>query len=98
MEQAAQLGPWSDREAFVLSIHGTRLRLIAAHFTAKYLSCVNSATMPTTEHLWVRRSKWFDLKLVAERPGALKLCMGIYEYLRRGNAEVAQLQKVFEET
>jgi hypothetical protein len=96
MEQAAQLGSWRDQEAFVLSIHGTQLRLIAAHFTAKYLSHVNSSTMPTTEHLWVRRSKCYDIKLVADRPGALKLCIGLYEYLRSGRAEIGLLQKIFE--
>jgi hypothetical protein len=94
MEQSVQLGPWRDQEAFVLSIHGTHIRLIASHFTAKYLSHVNSPTMPTTEHLMVRRSKWYDLKLMSDRREALKLCIGIDDYLRSGDAEIALIQLI----
>jgi hypothetical protein len=96
MEHAAQLGGWRDQEAFVLSIHGTHVKLTAAHFTAKYLRHVNSPTMPETEKLWVRRSKPYDLKLQSGRADALKLCIGIFEYLRSGNAEVGLLEKIFE--
>jgi hypothetical protein len=37
IEHANQLG-WRDQEAFVLSIHGTHLKLVVAHFSAQYLS------------------------------------------------------------
>jgi hypothetical protein len=96
MEHAAQVGGWRDQEAFILSMHGTHLKLTATYFTAEYLSHVNSPTMPETEKLWVRRSEPHDLKLKSGRAGALQLCIGIFEYLRSGNAEISLLQKIFE--
>jgi len=96
MEHATQLGRPRDQEAFVLSIHGTHLKLTAAHFTTKYLSHVNSPTMPDSEKLWVRRSEPYDLKLRPGRAGALQLCIGIFEYLRSGKAEIGLLQQIFE--
>ena len=93
-EHSIQLGGWRDQEAFVISIHGTHLKLMAAHFTASYLSSVNSMRLPVAEPLWVRRSQPYDLKLTLGRGEALKLCIGIFEYLRSGKAEVGLLQKV----
>lgn len=96
MEHNAQIGNITDQEAFVLSMHGTHLKLTAAHFTSEYLSHVRSHTMPQSEKLLVRRSKPFDLKSKLGRAGALQLCIGIFEYLRSGKAEIALLQKIFE--
>jgi hypothetical protein len=98
MEHAKQLNShlWTDQEAFVISIHSTCLKLTAAWFSKEYLSHVNSPTMPTTEILWIRRSKAFDLKLQADRAQALKLYIGLVGYLPSGQAEVGLIQKLFE--
>ncbi|RAL00010.1 pepsin-like aspartic protease [Aspergillus ibericus CBS 121593] len=96
MEHAAQLDGWRDQEAFVLTIHGTHLKLAAAHFTAECLRHANSPVMPGSETLWVRRSEPYDLKSQRGRAGALQLCIGVYEHLRSGRAEIGLLQKIFE--
>jgi len=93
MEHCAQLEGWRDQEAFTLTTHGTHLRLVAAHFSAKYLSHVNSPMMPDDEDLWVRRSRHYDLKTQSGRAGALKVCIGMFEYLGSGNAEIGLLHR-----
>lgn len=95
MEHIVQLGQRRDQEAFVLSIHGTQLKLTAAYLTADYLSYVHSPMIPDHEKLWVRRSEPYDLKTRLGRAGALKMLIGIYEYLRSGHAEIGLLQKLF---
>jgi hypothetical protein len=65
--------------------------------TKEYLSCVNSATMPAIHHLWVRRSKFYNLKLESDRPEILKIFIGLFEYIISGKAEVGLLQKIFED-
>jgi hypothetical protein len=96
MEHCANLGGFRDQEAFVLSIHGTHLKLTVAYFTEQYLSYVNSPTMPITETLWVRRSPAIDLKLEEGRRNALRLLIGLIRYLESGEAEIGLLQMVFE--
>ncbi|PYI04022.1 hypothetical protein BO78DRAFT_321397 [Aspergillus sclerotiicarbonarius CBS 121057] len=96
MEHVTQIDCCRDQEAFILSLHGTHLKLTAAHFTADYLRHVNSPLMSETETLWVRRSKPHDLKTQQGRAGALQLCIGVYEYLWSGRAEIGLLQKIFE--
>lgn len=91
-----ELGEYKDQEAFVLSIHGTQIRLIVAHISAAYLRYLGTSTMPVTEHLYVRRSRAFDMKLQPGRAEALRLCIGLVEYMRSGKAEIGLLQKVFE--
>jgi hypothetical protein len=78
MEHCAQLGRWRDQEAFILTIQGVHLKLVAAHFkfSARYLLHVKSPMMPDDENLWVRRSSHYDLKTQLGRAGALKLCIG----------------------
>jgi hypothetical protein len=49
MEHTAQLGGWRHQEAFVLSIHGTHLKLTAAYFTAP-----NTSLIPNPLSLRVR--------------------------------------------
>jgi hypothetical protein len=96
MEHCEQLGGWRDQEAFVLTIHGTHLKLVAGHFSAKYLSYVNSPMIPDDEDLWVRRSRYYDLKTQSGRAGALKVCIGVFEYLGSGKAEIGLLEKLLE--
>ncbi|KZF26769.1 hypothetical protein L228DRAFT_243284 [Xylona heveae TC161] len=90
-----QLGKTNDQESFVISIHGAVLRLSAARFDAAYLSHVKSGLVPAEETAWVRRSSPFNLRERDGREGALKLCIGLLEYLRSGEAEVGLLQQIF---
>ena len=68
---------WSDQEAFVLSIHGTQLKLTAAWFPKEYLQAVHSPTMPVDQTLWVRRSKPYDLKDPYQRVQALMVYIAL---------------------
>lgn len=45
----------------MLSFNGTRLKLTVARSPAEYLRAVDSPVMPTSQILWVRQSKRFDL-------------------------------------
>jgi hypothetical protein len=84
-------GGLRDQDTFLLSIHGTQVRLV----TSDYPSCVNSPMMPPLEKLFVRKSAPYDLKYHEERVGLLHLLVGLFGYLMSGEAEVAQLQHVF---
>jgi hypothetical protein len=56
-------------------------------------SYVNGPMMPDNENLWVRRSKPYDLRTRVGREGALKLCIGVFEYLQSGEAEIGRLER-----
>jgi hypothetical protein len=62
----AELAAYRNQEAFVISIHGTQLRLVAAHFTSSFFAAVTTAFLPAVEMLRVRRSRAFEMKLVAD--------------------------------
>ena len=91
-----QLGADADQEAFVCTIHGTLVRLVATRFTASYLASLRTHHIPLTETLYVRRSKAYDLKTQEGRNMVLKLCIGLLDYVRSGHAEIGLLQKAFE--
>lgn len=93
---ARELGEWRDQKAFVLTVHGTYLRLTIANFTAKYLSHVNSSTTPESEMVRVRRSKPYDLKRPVERAEGLRACLTVFNLIRSGKAKIGLLQKLTE--
>ena len=76
IEHVKQLGAEVDQEAFMCTIHGTLVRLVAARFTASYLASLKTHHIPLTETLYVRRSKVYDLKTQEDRKRVLKLCIG----------------------
>ncbi|KAK2810539.1 hypothetical protein FQN50_002796 [Emmonsiellopsis sp. PD_5] len=84
-------GPNQDEEAFLLTIHGTQLRLVTAYFTADYLRHVQSTTMPVDQFLFVRRSRFYELKEPAQRVEALKLIIGLFRYVVGGYAQMKQI-------
>ena len=96
IEHVQQLGAEADQEAFVCTIHGTLVRLVAARFTTSYLASLRTYHIPLTETLYVRRSKAYDLKTEEGRETVLKLCIGLLDYMRSGHAEIGLLQRVFE--
>jgi hypothetical protein len=96
MEHVKQLGAEADQEAFVCTIHGTLVRLVATRFTASYLASVRTHHIPLTETLYVRRSKVYDFKTQEGRKMVLKLSIGLLDYMLSGHAEIGLLQKVFE--
>lgn len=83
-----------DQEAYVLTIHGTQLRLVAGYFTKEYLSYVQSQTLPVEQHLYIRRSRFYELKDPADRLEALKLIIGLCRYVMSGYAVMEQTKRV----
>lgn len=66
-------GPERDEKSYVLTAHGTRLRLVGAYFTEGYLRPVQSSSLPTNQHLYVRRSKFYELRCLEYRVATLGL-------------------------
>lgn len=93
-EYKAEHGSNGDQESFVLTIHGTQVRLAAAYFTAEYLGYLESAQMPVDQHLYVRRSRFFEMKNPEDRKETLKMCIGLVEYLLSGYAVIEQVRDV----
>ena len=85
---------WADQEAFVVSIHGTRLKITAAHFKEEYLKAVNSNTMPISHTQWLRRTYSLDLRKVQDRIEALRWLFGLLRYLHSGEAEISFLKMI----
>ena len=74
-----QLGAEADQEAFVCTIHGTLIRLVATRFTTSYLASLRTHHIPLTETLYVRRSKAYDFKTQEGRRTVLELCIGLLD-------------------
>lgn len=52
----------NDQEAYVVTIHGTQLHLVAATFTASYLQAVQLDVMPAFKWQDICQLKFFNLK------------------------------------
>lgn len=87
-------GSERDEMSYVVTIHGTRLRVAGAYFTKRYLDLVQSPHMPTDEHLYVRRSEFYELKDQGGRAAALKLLVGLFRYVMSGTAPMEQTREV----
>jgi len=87
-----ELGKLADQEALLLTIHGTQLGLVVAHFTDTYLSHVKSHTILESERLLVRRSSPFQLKDRKGREEALRMIIGVLEYIKSGAPEIGLIQ------
>ncbi|KAH0534228.1 hypothetical protein FGG08_007185 [Glutinoglossum americanum] len=85
----------TDQEALLLTIHGTHLKLVVARFTTAYLTYVKSHSIPESERLWIRRSSPFQLKDREGREGALRMIIGILEYIKSGTSEIGLMQAAF---
>lgn len=93
-EHCRQVERTIDQDAFVVTIHGTVLRLTTAHFTREYLEAVESKALPFPQQLHVRRSKRYQLKTMDGRLEALRLCVGLLDYLWSGQAAVGLVQRI----
>lgn len=93
-EYKAEHGSNGDQESFVLTIHGTQVRLAAAYFTAEYLGYLESAEMSVDQYLYVRRSRFFEMKNPEDRKETLNMCIGLVEYLLSGYAVIEQVRDV----
>ncbi len=91
-----ELASVRDQEAFIISVHGTQLRLIAAHFRSVYLAALTTSFLPAEEVLRVRRSRAFEMKLVEERIAILKTLLGLFNNILSGTAEIGVCQAIFE--
>src|SRR5579862_7091859 len=85
----------TDQEAFLFTLHGTHLKLVVARFTTTYLTRVKSHSIPENEKLWIRRSIPFQLKDREGREGALRMTIGLLEYIRSGASEIGLMQAAF---
>ena len=65
------------QEAYVLSIHGTKFQMVVVHFRDEYLKHVQSRLLPNNQEVYVRRSKWFELKEPDGRVDRLFGCIGL---------------------
>lgn len=93
----ASRASWTDfksgsggQEAYVASIHGTQMCLVAAMFTEEYLKAVRSGTMPNGQEQTIRLSKFFEL----ENPDALRILYGLGQYILSGQAEIEQVKRL----
>jgi hypothetical protein len=91
-EQDRLLNRREDQEAFLISIHGTQVRLVAAYFTADYLHAVKSKFLPADQYLWGRRTRAMELKSRQGREEALRNIMGLVYYLYSGEAKMNQIR------
>ncbi len=91
-EQLGAAGGGSDQEAFVISVHGTQLRLVAAHFARSFLAALATPLLPAAQLLRVQRSRAFEMKRAADRAAAVKMLFGLFVYIRSGAAEIAVCQ------
>jgi hypothetical protein len=83
-----------DQESYLITIHGTQMRVVAAYFTKDYLRYVQSNELPVDQHLHVRRSRYFELKDPEGRVDALKLVFGVFRYIMSGRAAMEQTRQV----
>ena len=81
-----------DQEAYLLTVHGTQMRLVTAYFSDDYLKHVQSDILPATEHLYVRRSRFFELKDPGDKVEALRLVLSVVRYVMSGSATMQQTQ------
>ncbi|KAJ9370317.1 hypothetical protein DTO282E5_5026 [Paecilomyces variotii] len=79
-------GGWKDQDAWIISIHGTQLRLVTARFKEGYLRQVNSSMVAQTEYVVVFRSRPFDLKLDEGRVQAVKAIIALLRWIKSGNS------------
>ncbi|PKX90067.1 uncharacterized protein P174DRAFT_377347 [Aspergillus novofumigatus IBT 16806] len=84
-EQDRLLNRREDQEAFLISIHGTQVRLVAAYFTADYLHAVKSKFLAADQYLWVRRTRAMELK---SRQGRVEALRNLYS----GEAKMNQIR------
>lgn len=96
MEQSRSMGSnWQDQEAWVLSIHGTEVRIVTALFTAKYIGAVNSANaIPSDSDLYVFQSQPINLKYDGGRCEIPKVIIALLRYLKEGSPAIARLRAV----
>lgn len=71
----------NGKETFLLSIHGTKLRLATACITRESLSLLQPNQMPASHELYVRRLKFFDIINPGDRVEALRMCIGLLKYI-----------------
>lgn len=85
---------WRDQDAWIISIHGTVIRLVTARFREGYLRQVNSLMVRTNEYLVVFRSRPFNLKLDEDRIEAVRAIIALIRWIKSGSSEQATIRDV----
>ncbi len=78
----------ADPEAFIVSIHSTQLRPVAAHLSSRYLASVTTSSLAASNFIMVRRSRAFEIKHVPDRIEALKMLVGFFRFVRSDEIEM----------
>ncbi|KAK2740994.1 hypothetical protein FQN55_008549 [Onygenales sp. PD_40] len=86
-------GNGGDHDGWLITLHGTRLRLVHANFSEQYLKQVNSRFLRADQKLLVWRSKQFNLKYPDGREDALKALIALIRSLKAGAFANGQLAK-----
>ncbi|PWY73758.1 hypothetical protein BO94DRAFT_549748 [Aspergillus sclerotioniger CBS 115572] len=75
----------NGHDGWLVSIHGTRLRLSYAEFTKEYLEAVRGELLPADLHVKVLRTREYHLKHTADLIQALKAVMGLLKFMQDGD-------------
>ena len=86
---------WRGQESCLLSLQGTRFRIVTALFTAKYLAAINGHMM-WSEKNTVFRSEPIELKTRDGRVMALRITMAVLERLRSGKSGNCLVEKLYQ--
>ncbi|OJJ79742.1 uncharacterized protein ASPGLDRAFT_936868 [Aspergillus glaucus CBS 516.65] len=70
-------GKWNDHDGWLITLHGSKLRVLHAYFSQSYLLQVNSPVLPLEQRLPVWCSPQFNLKYPNEWDQALRMVMGL---------------------
>ncbi|KAJ9193527.1 hypothetical protein DTO207G8_2472 [Paecilomyces variotii] len=87
-------GGWKDQDAWLISIHGTEVRLVTARFKEGYLRQVNSSMVARTEYLVVFRSRPFDIITDEGRVQAVRAIIALLRWIKSGNSLQSTIQGV----
>ncbi|RAL00577.1 uncharacterized protein BO80DRAFT_445301 [Aspergillus ibericus CBS 121593] len=79
---------------WLITMHGTRLRLLQGDFSRAYLCGVRSKTLARTQLLVVKRSDEFNVKYPDRRVEALKAVMGLLRFIKLGTYRNAYLERL----
>lgn len=86
-------GGWNDHDAWLVEIHGSRIRVMNAFFSGSYLAQVTSPILRRNQHVFTWSSPQFNMKEPSERVQALRMALGLVRLIKSGEATNARLSR-----
>ncbi|OJJ33426.1 hypothetical protein ASPWEDRAFT_185805 [Aspergillus wentii DTO 134E9] len=83
---------WQDHDGWLISIHGTRFRLVNAFFSGSYLGQVNSPILRENQRAFVWGTRHYNLKSPIDRCQAIKAVIGLIRFLKLGDVSNHRLR------